>query len=481
MIDYATLLQTELEGLYTGFLERINQINEWYSIYEGEQEWDTPVGLDYEPTKKITNMIKELIKKRSRFMFGRRPFFDIRPVKDDEEGSDLYKEQAQEKEDLLKELLEKNKFFSKVLKAYRDCCIGGRIAIKLWGNDDEGIKIIFVPAQEFFPQFDVDDVDILEKILFVYALNDESEKENQLIKKQTWEMIKGKCILNEVTVDGAGKIVSTEYKDYDTKLDFIPVIIVQNGGLTGETQGESLVAEIWSNQNVYNHLTSDDVDALRFQMFGQDVITDGAEESLKGIKIAPGAMIDLQSNSQLQEGKQAKVDRLESHFSYKDKFEDTINRIKNDMYSALGVPNIGLDQLKGLMQSGKSMEALYWELMAVCDEDWIEWEDALQEMVDFIFRMIDTYNFYGSREIANYETTLEIIRTYPIQRDENEQKRVDMEEVVTEVRSRESYIDKWSNVESVEIEMEQILKEKQQFLMDMYNTDLMQMAGGDDE
>ncbi len=41
----------------------------------------TNTDLDYIPTKKITNIIKKLIDTRARFMFGREPFFDVRPVK----------------------------------------------------------------------------------------------------------------------------------------------------------------------------------------------------------------------------------------------------------------------------------------------------------------------------------------------------------------------------------------------------------------
>ncbi len=85
-------------------------------------------------------------------------------------------------------------------------------------------------------------------------------------------------------------------------------------------------------------------------------------------------MIDLQTDiTQSNEGRQAKIERLESGFSYKDKFEDTVDRIKNDMYDTLDVPNVNLEQLRGIIQSGKSMKAIYWNLMAVCDEDWTEW------------------------------------------------------------------------------------------------------------
>lgn len=481
MIDYNQLLREELQGVYGDLLAKVNKILRWYAIYDGDQTWQVADGLDYVPTRKITNIIKKLIDTRARFMFGKEPYFDIRPIVPDEKGSTKNQDKAQEKEDLLYKILKENKFHSKLLKARKDCSIGGRIAIKLWAQKDQGLKIIFSPAMEFFPQYNLDDVDVLEKVLFVYATNDEEYKEDQRIKKQVWELVNGKCILNETTHDGYGNIVSVEYDNYNTGLDFIPVIIITNGGLTGETEGKSDVEQLWSNQDVYNRLTSDDVDALKFQMFGQNVITDASESSLQNIQIAPGAMIDLQTDAaQAHEGRQAKVDRLESKFSYKDKFEDTINRIKNDMYDTLDVPNISLEQLKGLMQSGKSMRALYWGLTAACEEDWAEWGPALEQMVEYIFKMVDKYNLYDAREIARYETTLEIVHLYPIQEDENEQKRVDLEEVIAEVRSRKAYMKKWGEYEDIDSELEQIQLEKQ-MLQDSYNIAALETIDDDQE
>lgn len=61
-------------------------------------------------------------------------------------------------------------------------------------------------------------------------------------------------------------------------------------------------------------------------------------------------------------------------------------------------------------------------------------------MVEYIFRMVDVYNLYGARAIAKYETSLNIERYYPIQEDEDKQKRIDMEEVIADVRSGKSYM-----------------------------------------
>jgi len=116
MINYNELLKAELQGVYGNFLEKINRINGYYLIYEGKQEWNTAHNLDYTPTKKVTNLIKKLIDTRARFMFGREPYFDIRPINVDTKGSTTYLDQAQEKEDLLYKILTENKFHSKLFQ-----------------------------------------------------------------------------------------------------------------------------------------------------------------------------------------------------------------------------------------------------------------------------------------------------------------------------------------------------------------------------
>ncbi|MDI6617885.1 MAG: phage portal protein [Clostridiales bacterium] len=480
MIDYSQLLKADLQGLFIDQLERINKINRWYDIYDGKQEWETKSGLDYVPTKKITNKIKELIDKRARFMFGKEIYFNIKPKVADAKGSTANADNAQLKEDVLYKILDANKFNSKLLKAYKDYSIGGKIAIKLWAQKEIGLKIIFCPAQEFIPFYDIDDIDNLYKVIFVYMIQDAILPKEQIIKKQTWEMINGKCILNEGTYDGTGAVIETPFQDYNTGLDFIPVIIIQNGGLTGETEGRSDVDLLWSNQDAYNRLTSDDIDALRFQMFGQNVITDASEDSIKNIEIAPGAMIDLQTDA-VMDGKQATVSRLESSFGYNDKYQDTVNRIKNDMYDAMSVPNIGLEQLKGLMQSGKSMKALYWDIISACEESWGEWGPALNQMVDYIFKMVDVYNLYNARDIVKFDTTMTIEHTYPIPEDEADQQRLDLEKVAAQVMSKKSFIKKWQDVTDVDAELEQIITESGMTQDNFVQAAANELGGGTNE
>lgn len=448
-MDFQKILQ--LEGLQVGQLERIHRINRLYDLYEGKQHWATKEGLDYKPTKKITNYIKKLIDKRARFMFGKEPFFNL-------SGDD--EDRTQQKEDLLKRILDENKFHSKLLKAKKDCAIGGKVALRLWAEKNAGIKLYFIPAQEFIETYSIEDTDNLERIVLFYTLKEDVDKSKQRVKKQEWTLVNGKCMLNEGIYDGNGNVVEIVYKDYYNGLDYIPIIIIQNGGLTGDTRGYSDVEMLWDNQDSYNKLTSDDQDALKFQMFGQSVFTDAAPEALESIVIAPGAMIDLQTDqTQAMDGRQAKAERLESNFVYGEKYTDTINRIKSDMFSLMDVPDTSLEQLKGMMASGKSMESVYWDLMETCNEAWTEWEPALRQMVDYIFHMIEVYSLYHAKDVAMVETTLNIERYYPILKNENEQRKMDLEEVISGVRSKRSYLDKWSEVEDIDKELKWIAED----------------------
>lgn len=442
----------DLEGLQQGQLKRINKINHLYNLYEGMQEWDTKDDLDYEPTKKITNYIKKIIDKKARFMFGKEPYFNL-------QGDDP--RIVEEKENILQEILTENKWHSKLLKAKKDCSIGGNIAIKVQGSVDAGIKIVFSPAQEFLTITNEDDIDTLEKVVFFYNLNTSAEKKDQRIKRQIWELVNGKCVINEAIYDGYGNIIEVIEEDTINGLDFLPIVIVQNGGLTGDTIGYSDVEMLWSNQDAYNKLTSDDQDALKFQMFGQTVLTDADETSIDSITIAPGALVDLQTDlAQANNNRQAKAERLESNFTYGSKYIDTVDRVKADMYDLMDVPNTSLEKLRGMMASGQSMKAVYWDLMATCDEDWTEWGPALTQVVEYIFKVVAAYNIYGAGSIAAYETVTKIEKSYPIAENEIEQRKMDLQEVISNTRSKRSYIRKWSEIDDVDEEYKQILEEK---------------------
>lgn len=453
----------ELNGIYNqSVLKDMREIIELYEIYDKKgQDWVITEGLDYEPTKLITNKVKNLIKEEARFMFSRTPEISVKAVdkKDNEEAEKTLN-------NLIRRILKKNQFSNKLIMAARDCFIGKRIALKLHADDDN-LKIIFKPSLEFIYETDPDDIDELIKIIFFYNQNNEADKSKQRIWRQKYELINGKCILNEGVFNGYGALIESKYQDHDTKLDFIPARVIVNDGLTGDLNGESDVNEIKSNQDVYNKLKSDDIDAMKFNMFPERVAINADKNSMDGLKVAPGALIDLQPE---ETDLAADYKKVESNFSYDSKFENTINRVNNDMYDLLKIPNIGLEQLKGLMQSGKSMKALYWGLITRCEEKWCVWEPALEWMAEKIIELYKLYkpsNFKGV-EVKDFDYNIHIEHLYPILEDEETERINDMAEVAGEVRSRKSYIEKWKIAEDPEEEIKQIAAEKK-LLEDAFN------------
>lgn len=192
---------------------RIERINRLYDIYDGKQEWQINT-RDYTPTIKITNWIRKLIDKKARFLFGNELFFNF--FNDDE------------REDFFRKILEANRFHEKLLKALRDLLIGGNVALRIFADKDGGIKLLFSPAQEFLITHSIEDIDHIEKAVFFYWIKDDNDLSEQRIKRQTWELIDGKCVLDERTFNGYGEVISVEYDNYRNGLDFIPVILFQN-------------------------------------------------------------------------------------------------------------------------------------------------------------------------------------------------------------------------------------------------------------
>lgn len=458
MIKPTDFFRTELTGLYgEKVLQDLGELIRIYEFYDGPgQDWRTTEGLDYAPSKLITNLCKKLIKREARFMFGRTP--ELKVISSEEKNT----EQLQQN---LDRILRLNNFPERLLKGARDCFIGKRVALKLTGGIDSPVTVQFRPSMEFVFTTEDDDIDKLKKIIFFYITNNEAKPADQRIWKQKYEMAGGRCFLTEGVYNGYGTLVEGG-ETINTGLSFIPCRVIINDGLTGDLCGESDVAEIWDAQMAYNRLKSDDLDALKFNMFPQRVAVDADANSLENMKIAPGALVDLMTDpAKGDDGAQASLDILESSFSYSERFEATMNRIKNDAYELLGVPNISLEQLKGLMQSGKSMKALYWEFIERCEEKWTVWEPALEWMCKSILEM---ESIYGNTPKLPIDLDIHIEHLYPILEDEESERITDMQEVTTQVRSRKSYIEKWGTAPDADAELRQI-KLEQTLLQDSFD------------
>lgn len=454
------IIMSELGGLYgSEVLKEMHDIISLYEIYEGRgQRWVVDE-TDYTPTKKKTNYIKKLIKEEARFLFGKTPSFTI---KHDNE------EQAQIINDYINNLLEKNLFQDKLIKGARDCFIGKRVAIKLHADTvTKDIKIMFVPSLEFVYEPFEDRVDELKKIIFFHQLNDEYDKTKQVIWKQKYEMVEGKCILNEAFYNGHGQLLETLAVNVDLKLSGIPAYVILNDGLSCDLRGESDVAELFDNAIAYNILSSEDIDTLKKGMnrtiFGVDV----DPEASKNFKLGPGRYWDVQTDI-TAEGKQAQIGTVPTDFGYDSRIENTLSRIKSDMFEMLNIPMINNADMVGMMTSGKTMKALYWQLITRCEEKMMSWRPALEWMIKAMLEIVEVYNIENLPKLDNFTVTVE--NKYPLQEDEDDEITLDLQKVNSQVMSKKSFMKKWMNAtdEIAEEELKQIQLEKQ-MLEDSYS------------
>ena len=456
------IIMAELGGLYGNeVIKEMNEIIKLYDIYEGTgQDWIVDE-KDYTPTKKKTNYIKKLIKEEARFLFGKTPIFTVQ-VEDDK-----YQEQVEEINKYINKLLKDNLFEDKLVKGARDCFIGKRIAIKLHADTiTKTIRVMFVPSLEFVYEPFEDRVDELKKIIFFHQMNQEQDKSKQIIWKQKYEMVDGKCILNEGFYNGNGDLLETLAVNVDLKLSGIPAYVILNDGLSGDLQGESDVEEILENGIEYNKLASEDLDALKKGMNRIIYGTDVDPEASKHFKLKPGAYWDV-STDIASDGKQAQIGTIDTDFNYDTRMENTLNRIKADMHEVLNIPMINNSDLQGMMTSGKSMKALYWQLITRCEEKMMSWRPALEWMIKAILEMNEVYAITTLPKLENFDVIVE--NQYPLQENEDEEMVLDLQKVNAQTMSRKTFIKKWANVadDIAEEELKQIQLEKQ-MLEDSY-------------
>lgn len=456
--SYQEFVTAELTGLYgSAVLQEMNDILRLYDIYEGRENFiDKSEEKDYTQTEKRTNIIKKLIKEESRFLFGKTPELYIQPKND----TDADKDKAEEINLYLNKILKDNLFSEKLVKGARDCFIGKRAAIKLYANQDtKEIRIMFLPSLEFIYESDEENPNELKKIIFFYQTNKEVEKDKQRIWKQKYEMIDGRCILNEGIYNGNGILIEPINVDVDLQLSGIPCYVVINDGLSGDPFGESDVKELLDNQIQYNRLSSEDVDTLRKGMdriiYGVDIDPEASEK----FKLKPGAFWDVPTDP-TAEGKQAALGTIPTDFNYGDKIENSLKRIKSDMYEMLNIPMLSNDELKGMMTSGKTMKALYWQLITRCEEKMMAWRPALEWLIRAILEITEVYQI---EKLPQLDYTVTVENNYPLQEDEDEEKTLDLQQVNAQAMSRKTFIKKWQGVtdDVADAEIKQIALERE--------------------
>lgn len=462
-----SLINAEVEGPTQDTLEEFNEICGYYDIYKNGATFVTEgSNNDYVPASLRYKMAAGLINKEVRFLFAEAPTISVEPKGDVGKTSDDAKDSLTVLNDLVKTVLDSNNFEELLIKAAKDCFIGKRVAGLINFNEDDGITVTFLPATQFLYETSIGNPNVITKFVAFVVVRDSLTLSDKRIFKKKYVLDGDTVYVEEAMFDGAGRLleVVTEYQE--TLLQRIPVAVFINDGLTGETKGESEIDLLAPYEQYYSKLSNADIDAERKSMNPIKYTVDMDAQSTKGLSTAAGAFWDLGSDQNLEDAHTA-VGMLEPGMNYSNALKTSLDRIKTVGYEQVDMPNVTLETMTGAVTSGKALKAIYWPLIIRCKEKMKMWGPQLQNLVDIIIQGAMAYPNTAAQytddivQPVAYEVHVE--QNTPLPEDEQEQKQLDISEVLGQVRSRKSYMKKWMGLtdDEVQEELEQMALERQ--------------------
>ena len=234
-IPYA-LINAEVSGAAKDTLDELTQICQYYKVYKKGASFTVEgTNGDYIPAKLKYKMAASLINKEARFLFAEPPDITVEPKGDLGKVSQEAKDALTVLNDLVKTILDENKFEEALIKGAKDCFIGKRIAGLVNFNEEDGVTVTFLPSTQFIYETRIGNNNIITKfVAFIIVKDSITLSEKRIFKKKFVLEDDGKVWLEEVLYDGAsGEIeVVTEYQE--TLMPMIPVSIFINDGLTSE-------------------------------------------------------------------------------------------------------------------------------------------------------------------------------------------------------------------------------------------------------
>lgn len=471
-----SLISAELEGLYgTSILAEMGEIIQLYADYENGVDFKPTNTGDFTASDLRYAQASTLINKEARFLFSNPPLMQVKvPYNKEDENA---REQAHgietEYQAYIDKVLQKNKFIGKLVKAAKDCFIGKRIAYFINFNEATGkITVDFVPSLEFVYEVDPEDITVLKKIVTFYIVEDSQNKTSQRIYKKKYWMESGYCHLVEEMYDGAGALIETLTPERVTKFTYIPAGVIINDGLTGDTQGESEMSLLQNYESTFSKIANADIDSERQNMNPIKYAKDMNPATTEGLSLAPGALWDIATDPNAVEGVNGEVGVLESSMTYSTAVDSTLNRIRRVMFETVSVPDTSAEALKGVVSSGKTLKAINWDLITRCDEKMLEWQPALEHIIQILIDGAKLYpkaakNYFpdGVTSLKESLLTFVVENRYPLPEDEAEEKAVDLSEVNAQTMSKKAYMKKWRGLTDKEAdnELKQIALENEMF------------------
>lgn len=463
-----SLLNQEDVPIYN-LLAEMQEIYGYYKVYEEGSKFITEgTAGDYIASTLKYKLSYLLINKEARFLFAEKPDIFIVQNADSKKTTEQVKEMLEVYQEIINNVFDKNGFEDKLLKASKDCFIGKRVGCLINFNDENGITIKFYNALSFLYEFDTVDNNKLIKFVAYSVIKDRKNLSDKRIfrKKYTVEKDKG-VYLEEQIFDGAANLISNVTPKRKIELDEIPAVVITNEGLSDDYLGESDLNQIDEFESYYSKLANGDIDSERKGMNPIKYTVNMDSTSTNNLSTSPGSYWDLMKDQNIEGSESVGV--LETSMNYSNALDTTLKRIRTTAYEMLEIPDVTLENMSGVITSGKALEAVYWGLMVRCKEKMKVWNPAIRRIVDIIIKGSLTYtnviHFYTDDIPVPVDYTVDVSANFPLPKDEETQKAMDLSEVTNQTMSRKSYMKKWRELtdEQVEDELKQIAYEKQIF------------------
>lgn len=463
-IPYA-LINSEVDGSARDTLSELTEICRYYKIYKKGAKFNVEgTNGDYVPAKLNYKMCASLINKEARFLFAEQPDIVVEPKGDVGKTLQETKDAITQMNDLVKTVLDENKFEQNLIKGAKDCFIGKRVAGLVNFNEVDGVTITFLPSTQFIYDTKIGNSNIITKFVCFIIVKDSVTLSDKRIFKKKYELVDNVVYLEEVLYDGSGVELEVITERQEILLPVIPVSIFINDGLLGDEKGESEIEMLQDEESWFSKLSNADIDAQRKGMNPTKYVVDMDSNSTKNLSTGAGAFWDIGSDQNLDNAHPL-VGLLEPNMSYSSSLDTTLKRVKKSAYDQVDMPDI--EEIQATITSGKALKAIYWGLIVRCKEKMKMWAPQLRNMVDIIIQGAITYPHcitkYVDSELMDVPYEIKVEQNIPLPEDEIEEKNIDLSEVESKTMSRKSYMKKWRGLtdDEVQEELEQIAKERQ--------------------
>jgi len=363
----------------------------------------------------------------------------------------------------LYEIHKSNNMDLKLQQAAKECNTSGTVAFKMIYDPLQGIRFLPRPSIECFPITEFDDYERLTKVHFI------AFKSEDIIWKQTFELINGRCQFEEATYNVKENLRIEEVIQEPTFLgngtrtiDFIPVYVIPNNPALGMVKGYSELIDLIPIIDELNKKYSDSSDALRFEMFAITIllnINEFTDAKNKGKpKTAAGAIWNLMGGVKGADVVSPEIFKLESKFAYRETLKNHLDNLRNVLFELCSVVQINPDTIDNLGNlSGVALKLMYASLISKTNTKNTIWTPKLEQMYGDSLKMRSAYEAYSYPE----ELDIEIISHMPIPMNEKEEVEIAIQKISAGLSSVKREMDNLG-IENPELVMAEILAEQQE-------------------